>query len=85
MNRLGLEDSSKNPAARVPIIAAHALITLSILTSFNHTASAHSFVSETEKEFICTGDFDGNGKTDVALVDREKAVSVMVSCLMLAR
>ena len=72
MNRLGLEDSSKNPAARVPIIAAHALITLSILTSFNHTASALSFVSETEKEFICTGDFDGNGKTDVALVDREK-------------
>lgn len=33
-------------------------------------AAAGAWVSETEQEFFTTGDFNGDGKTDVAIVDR---------------
>ncbi len=36
-----------------------------------HFAQAAPFVSETEKELVTTGDFDGDGREDVVIVDKD--------------
>jgi formylglycine-generating enzyme required for sulfatase activity len=36
-----------------------------------HQAQASPFVSESEKELVSTGDFDGDGREDVVIVDKE--------------
>ena len=41
-------------------------------TFFTPALAQAQYVYETEQEFITTGDFNGDGKTDIAIVDREK-------------
>src|SRR5439155_27199955 len=43
--------------------------TLALATCLPLTQWARAFVYETEQQFLTTGDFDGDGKQDLAIVD----------------
>jgi formylglycine-generating enzyme required for sulfatase activity len=43
---------------------------LSVTVASLACASAQAFVTETEREFVSQGDFDGDGRTDLVLVDK---------------
>src|SRR5882724_5413300 len=44
---------------------------LALVPGFAFAAGTSSFVQETPVEFFGTGDFDGDGRTDVVIVDKE--------------
>src|SRR6266436_472065 len=53
------------------LLAVAAVSTLAITPNPAFAAGASSFVSETPVEFFATGDFDGDGRTDIVIVDKE--------------
>ncbi len=50
--------------------AARVVTVLVALAAFQPSLRASQFVTEIETEFVTTGDFNGDGKLDVAIVDR---------------
>ena len=61
-----IHTARSTPTARVVWLAA-----LSVLACLA-TPAARAFVYETDVEFYSTGDFNGDGQTDIVIVDKAK-------------
>ena len=54
------------------ITLAAAVLTMAGMLPARADALHPTFISETEREFFTSGDFDGDGKTELAIIDKEK-------------